>query len=386
VENDTKPYYVILTGSKNNAGDYLIKYRAKKLFTAVRPDREIIDLDGWKPFDKDSLALINNSQALILMGGPSLQSHMYPGIYALTDNLADIKTPIVLMGVGWKSIQGRWEDTYNYPLSNKTIELLKRVDESNISSSVRDYHTLNALNFMGLTNVIMTGCPAYYDVNSINTEVPPLKKIDKVAFSLGVSFIESKSMEQSMKNQIIALKSHFDKSEFEVVFHHSLDPSKFLKTHGASNKHNKAHRRFSDWLAKKDIKFIDISGSAENLVNYYRKIDLHIGYRVHAHIFMNSLSKNSIIITEDGRGKATEKVIGGMVVDGFTCYKNSFLAKVLNKLLPRFDRYIASANATEEIINHVNYELLTKSSRARNSRVNIDHNFQIMKQFLTKLP
>lgn len=26
-----KPYYVLLTGSKNNSGDYLIKYRAKEL-------------------------------------------------------------------------------------------------------------------------------------------------------------------------------------------------------------------------------------------------------------------------------------------------------------------------------------------------------------------
>lgn len=46
-----KDYYVILTGSKNNAGDFLIKYRAKKLFAALRSDREIVDLDAWKPFD-----------------------------------------------------------------------------------------------------------------------------------------------------------------------------------------------------------------------------------------------------------------------------------------------------------------------------------------------
>lgn len=43
-----KDYYVILTGSKNNAGDFLIKCRAKneKLFAALRPDRDIVDLDA----------------------------------------------------------------------------------------------------------------------------------------------------------------------------------------------------------------------------------------------------------------------------------------------------------------------------------------------------
>ena len=41
-----KDQYVILTGSKNNAGDYLIKYRAKQLFANLRPDRKIIDING----------------------------------------------------------------------------------------------------------------------------------------------------------------------------------------------------------------------------------------------------------------------------------------------------------------------------------------------------
>jgi len=30
-----KDHYGILTGSKNNAGDFLIKYRAKQLFAAL---------------------------------------------------------------------------------------------------------------------------------------------------------------------------------------------------------------------------------------------------------------------------------------------------------------------------------------------------------------
>ena len=41
--SDSNPSYVVLTGSKNNAGDYLIKYRAKELLKHIRPDRNIID-------------------------------------------------------------------------------------------------------------------------------------------------------------------------------------------------------------------------------------------------------------------------------------------------------------------------------------------------------
>jgi hypothetical protein len=59
-----KDYYVILTGSKNNAGDFLIKYRAKKLFAALRPDRDIVDLDAWKPFDAATLELVSKATVL----------------------------------------------------------------------------------------------------------------------------------------------------------------------------------------------------------------------------------------------------------------------------------------------------------------------------------
>ena len=41
--------YVLLTGSRNNAGDFLIKHRAMALLRALRPDRELIDRNAWEP-------------------------------------------------------------------------------------------------------------------------------------------------------------------------------------------------------------------------------------------------------------------------------------------------------------------------------------------------
>lgn len=381
-----KDYYVILTGSKNNAGDFLIKYRAKKLFAALRPDREIVDLDAWKPFDQGTLELVNNSKALILLGGPALQAHMYPGIYALTDNLDDIKVPVTTMGVGWKSISGNWQDTYDYPLAAGALKLLRKVEASGLPMSVRDFHTLNALAFKGFDNVLMTGCPAYYDLDYIGKPVQLPEKLRKVAFSLGVSFIESASMEREMKAQILRLKEYFQGAEFEVVFHHGLDPNTFLKSHGAKQVHNRKHNEFAQWLTEQGVAYVDISGSAENLVEYYSSVDLHIGYRVHAHIFMNSISRMSVLVAEDGRGKATEKVIGGMVLDGFTRYKSDFVSKVLNKLLPRFDRYIADKEVLRNIELQVEYELSSLGHRAIQSRSLIDFNFEMMKRYLIKLP
>lgn len=377
--------YVTLTGSKNNAGDFLIKYRANQLFKNIRPDRGIIDFDAWKEFDSEMLDTVNSSKALILLGGPSLQKNMRPDIYKMIQNLDDIKVPIVTMGIGWKSIQGNWENTYNYPLSKDTIELLERINSNGYFSSVRDYQTLNSVQFKGFDNFLMTGCPAYYDEDFIGEKFRPIN-IQKVAFSLGVSFINSQSMEKLMKDNILKCREYFKDKEFEVVFHHSLDEDKFLSSHGSTVVHNKRHQDFAKWLDDNGIVYIDISGCAENLINYYSTIDLHIGYRVHAHIFMNSISRYSILISEDGRAKGAKSVIGSIVLDGYTNFKTSILNKILNRLFKGYDMFDANPNLTKEIIANISYEENIDYIRIKNSRSQIDNNYKVMKQFLKQLP
>lgn len=377
--------YVILTGSKNNAGDFLIKFRAKLLFKELRPDREIIDYNAWEPFDEEKLKVINESKALILLGGPSLQKNMWPSIYKMTAKLEEVKVPIITMGIGWKSISGEWFDTYKYSFTESSIKLLNRIDKSTYKSSVRDYHSLNSLNFNGFKEVLMTGCPAYYNLDYLNKPFVP-QETKKVAFSLGVSFIESKSMEVAMKKTILDLNEKYKSNDFEVVFHHSLKKEEFLSTHGSTLKHNKKHNEFADWLSKNNIKYCDISGSAENLINYYSKVDLHIGYRVHAHIFMNSISKFSILISEDGRAKGVRKVIGGIVIDGYSYFKQGFLSKVFNRLLPFFDRYVSNKNLAEEIILNISYEKEIDFLRLKSSRAQIDNNYKVMQAFIKQLP
>jgi hypothetical protein len=380
-----KDQYVILTGSKNNAGDYLIKYRAKQLFSEFRSDRKIIDINGWEDLSNSNLNIINDSKALILMGGPALVEDMVPRVYSLANVLDKIKVPIIMMGIGWKSTEGNWKNTYHYKLNLNTLNLLKKVKNSGYLSSVRDYHTLSALRFNGCENILMTGCPAYYDQKYINTDIIS-KDINKVAFSLGVSFIESPSMLNLMKDNIIACQKKFLDKDFEVVFHHSLDRARFLNAYKSASNHVKMHNEFANWLESKNIKYKDISGSAENLMNYYSNIDLHIGYRVHAHIFMNSIAKKSVLISEDGRAKGVKGAISGIVLDGYLKFRNNFISKVLYRLLPSYDKFLANEFLTKELISEIDYEQMINFSRMKSSRKIIDTNFIIMKKFINQLP
>ncbi|MBA6291505.1 polysaccharide pyruvyl transferase family protein [Colwellia sp. MB3u-70] len=385
LSNTTKPYYVILTGSKNNAGDYLIKFRAKQLFAIERSDRDIIDINGWERFDNETLKLVNNSEALILMGGPALQKEMYPMVYPLLDDLNKIKTKIVLMGVGWKSLSGNWNNTYDYQLSSKTIELLQRIKVDGLISSVRDLHTKNVLDNYSFKNNLMTGCPATYSLEHFNVSIAK-SKLNVIGFSLGVSFINSKEMLEQMQSAILKFKNKSKSldAKFIVCFHHSTK-KEFLDTHGSSANHLDSHLKFISWLESHQIEWSDISGSAENLIEFYNQCDFHVGYRVHAHIYMSSISKPSILIAEDGRGKALRRTFGAAVVDGFYKVKDDFISKLLRKLKVK-SGYIGTSKASSELFEYFESEINNNLITQNKARQCINLNYQVMQKFLKQLP
>lgn len=379
-----KNQYVILTGGKNNAGDFLIKYRAKDLFKTIRPDRDIIDLNAWESFDSEKVKLINESRALILMGGPALVKNMVPQVYNLAQVIDLIKVPIILMGVGWKSKRGRWSDTIDYELNKTTLYLLNKVKNSGYISSVRDFYTLELLRSYGIENVVMTGCPAYYDRKYLGNNFGA-ENIERVAFSLGVSHLESPAMLVQMNEIILNLNSRYN-NKLQVVFHHSLNREKYLNNDRALSHHQLKHNKIADWLELNEISYVDISGSAEALIAYYSKIDLHIGYRVHAHIFMNSVSRKSVLISEDGRAKGVKSVIYGTVLDGYLDYRVAFSHKILSKLFSSYSRYSANEDLLKQLNHTLDYEELTNYTNMKISREVIDLRYNDMRTFINQLP
>ncbi|MGH8443605.1 MAG: polysaccharide pyruvyl transferase family protein, partial [Nevskiaceae bacterium] len=215
--------FVTLTGSKRNAGDHLIRHRAHALLRWLRPDREIVDVDGWRPLADADLEKINGARALILCGGPALQRRMVPKIYNLPA-LDRIRVPVVSLGIGWKSRNGAWRDTAEYPFDPRSAELLERMDRSGLGSSVRDYHSLVMLERRGLRNFVNTGCPALYERTTLEPALPagpaPFTDPGSIGFSLGVAHRESRSMAEQSRALLLALRARYPRAALTVAFHH----------------------------------------------------------------------------------------------------------------------------------------------------------------------
>ncbi len=379
-----KPYYVLLTGGKNNAGDFLIKKRAISLLSQYRQDRGIVDFDGYQALDENKLSIMNGARAVLLTGGPALQKNMYPNIYRLRKNLKDIKVPITAFGIGWHSAQGGWCNTHSYEISGPSLELLQRIKRDGLPVSVRDYHTENVMNSLGLDGIMMTGCPALY---SSKSEQPNegAGKHKKIAFSLGVAFKNSPAMYKQMQSVLLGLLGKYGKECVEVVFHHGLEKGG-LSVLGVTKRLNKVQMRFLSWLDDLNITSIDISGSADNLIDYYSNVDLHIGYRVHAHIFMSSIGRPSLLLSEDGRGIALERVLGGAEIPAYEFMTESKLIERLHRFGLPFDSYKVNKYLDQDVLNFLSSEWEGDGVRFEQMQCNIGLHKKRMIDFLIQLP
>lgn len=381
-----KDQYIILTGGKNNAGDFLIKYKAKRLFAALRPDRAIVDWDAWKPLTQEQLAEINQSKALILLGGPALQGNMYPGVYPLVDDLDSIKVPILTMGVGYKEENGHWHNSSVYPLTERSLGLLKRIDSNGYQSSIRCYHTLNAVLNKGFKNFTMTGCPALYELDHVGKTAVAPSSMQKIAFSLGVSYYQHEGMRRQMLQLIEGLARQFGKDKLTVYLHHKLDLN------------DMKHRSMLESIERLGVNYENISGGEQALVKVYGECHYHVGYRVHAHVHASSMSRPSILLNEDARGKGFYTVMGGTIIDAYytlprfnrqeasLMYKAmggvKKLVSLLNKQLP-MEPY---EHLTKDVLLHMKYEMEHGYPRLHQSRASIDAHYVQMKRFIEQLP
>lgn len=381
-------HYVVLTSARNNAGDHLIKNRVTRLLAEYRPDREIIHYDAWKPLNAQQLEAVNGGRAVILAGGPALQFRMYPAVYPLVEDLDAIRVPAILMGVGWKSLEGSWAASHDYPLTEPTLKLLRKVDASGHRSGVRDYHTLNVLLHHGFKNVLVTGCPALYAPQKKPVNLPQASDIRQVSFSLGVQFVTDSAMEQVMKEALLRVGDAFRGRRLCAVFHHSLSPDLPSGAGRDLERFVTKHQEIASWIGRQGIEVVDLAGSVQRMLAHYEECDLHVGYRVHAHILMSSWSKPSVLISEDGRAKALKDVLGGLILDGYSYQRrpSSIRSRLLGRLGLGAPAYLANADLPGDLTSSLHYELKEGYPRMSPPHGAIEVHWQQMKKFLVELP
>lgn len=340
---------VLLSGQIKNIGDFLITERARQLLEAYL-DKDIVILDRSKNLE-EHLEIINKSRYLILGGGPAYAKNIYKGIYPLVDDLSKIKVPIVPFGLGWSGTPAGEPKKFSF--CENSQQFLEQVHKSIPNSSCRDIITQEVLNNNGFTNVVMTGCPVWYDLSSIGKDFKTYSNLKKIVFSTAAN---PKLISQTI-NILKVLVRQFPNSEITLAYHRGIMPDKHTTIRATIGYLTKA---LGAKLVYNKVKIKDVSYNLDK-IKFYDDCDFHIGYRVHAHLYFLSKRLPSVLINEDGRGQ-------GMV-------------KSMN--LPVFN--VEDRNLVESIETQLKNYKASHFREFKEVKSYIDKQFKLMKDFLEDL-
>jgi hypothetical protein len=289
---------ITLTGAYRNAGDHLIGDRARGLLRK-HVDEDVVNLDR-REITEDHYPLFNKARAVILCGGPAYQAHIYPKVFPI--ELSRITSKVVPMGLGWKGNLDSTPVDFKFP---EPAEAFIREVHRNIEvSSVRDHLTLEVLNNLGIKNVSMTGCPAWYDLEHLDDDYEFKKEAKKITFSLPAK------PQPDTFDIIAGISKEFPKAEKVLAMHHGWRPSKSDK----GNEMLKWHLKVFAFATSRGWKVSSIADGLEKFRTLYDETDLHVGYRVHAHIYSLSQQSASLLINEDSRGVGQTTSLGGAML------------------------------------------------------------------------
>lgn len=284
---------VTLTGAFKNAGDYLIGHRARNLLKA-HTSHEIIDVNR-KAITEKHYELFNNAKAVLLTGGPAYQASIYPGVYDI--DLDRINVPVIPYGLGWKGKLGQAPQEFSF--QPEALSFVRRIHESGLQSSARDFLTTEMLAANGVENVLMTGCPAWYDEEKLAIDYEKTE-IKSLVFSM-----PAVPQEQTME-LLRGIAKRFPKARKLLAFNA-----------GYKSTRSKNAAQFTRWNYKVialatllGFRPLSFESNFELFQNTMSEQQLHIGYRVHSHLFSLSQRINTLLIAEDSRGLGQSQATG----------------------------------------------------------------------------
>lgn len=363
---------IYLSGAYKNAGDFLIEKRAIEIIQYVFPDAKI------KRFLRNEIEKniedINKGDCIIIGGGPIYGIDLKKKI-PLTAYMNDIKRPTMILGGGWYGDNGSSYAVQHYRFEKLTKSFLNNIYGSGYGFSCRDLQTMNVLKNEGFSNVTMTGCPAWYDLENIgNIE---LKNKDKKIKKIAVSDPAKVYTMEGIVPVIQFLKKRFLNAEIVYVFHRGIGYDQYT-----SNKISRKLQKISTQIKDMGVYVKDISYSAEGF-KIYDECDLHIGYRVHAHIYNLSIRNRSVLIEEDGRGAGVNESLGLPSIKAYNdkyLVRNKYLKKIYVKTPYARNKYVINELATYlDVLEESDFQYITNAFILQNQY------FKCMVNYIRKL-
>lgn len=291
---------VIVGRPYSNGGDYLIYDRLLKVLQKTYPEAHIdMDLKAQEELEAENL---NTYDAIITGGGGAQFSEPHIKTSFLYQHFDELTVPVHYTGTGLYGADGNDATVYQYRYSDEVMDFFRKVTGRGGQLGTRDWIVDTVLKNNGITDTIMTGCPAWYDLDMLDN--PAVSERESASFSAdSIKRItvsnhgltknakdHDKKLDQ-IKGVIRYIEEKYPDADILLTFNDGYQ----TKYSGYYN------NTLRDWALEQGVQCVDLSGAAEKF-QALNEVDLHIGFRVHTHIYCLSRRIPSILIEEDIRG------------------------------------------------------------------------------------
>jgi hypothetical protein len=297
---------LMLTSPYTNAGDFLIFKRAQRLLESQGKEVCIETVHETRKDQFDlSVKDINGYSGVVTGGGGAQFVEEYILKTFVYSNLDEIKVPIHYMGTGLYGRTGDESHVYQIKYSEAVRDYFRKILQRGGSVCARDFTVASILKHNDINGYDITGCPAWFDLRNVgtcNVKKTVLEDVQRIVVSnQGITKKSSEQEEKALQTIELLkyLKNKFNNPEITVTFNNGID-TKY------SSKHN---RMVQEFALSSNMECLDISGSADGFA-VIDEADIHIGYRLHSHIYSLSVRVPSILIEEDLRGYGFNDTLG----------------------------------------------------------------------------
>lgn len=372
--------YYQLTGAKKNMGDFLIEQRSLALLKSVKGDENVELIPRWEVPNDETLKKLSKAKAIILAGGPFYKQNV-PFENKVFQKIKDLGVPIVFMGGGSKY---RVCQEFKVPtkLKSTSIDYLEEV-QKNAPLTCRDHVTERMLRSNGLSNVLMTGCPVWYDLKKIGFEGEFPKEIKKVVLSLPQDF----ALKNQASDLIVQTRKRFKDAEIYCSFNRGIEVDEHTP-----EEESLVLKQFLKVCEENSVHATDTSYDLKK-IEFYHDCDIHIGYRVHSHIYFLSQKKPSYLISEDSRGVGVSESLGTIMAPALKHFvsfnfSSHFGSNTLNRVVSGlFSRSLTpDSKVVSSVLKEVETDLNSGFSNYKNVYEKIDQYYEVMIKFLKQLP
>ncbi len=136
---------------------------------------------------------------------------------------------------------------------------------------------------------------------------------------------------------------------------------KGLYIEGGRKRLIKLNKDLATFSLREGCEILDLSKNLNNL-KVYDNSDLHLGYRVHGHLYVLSHRKPSFLIAEDSRGTGALMTLGGLGIPIWSRYADKLSAsKIIWSLILKWLKIIGPYFPVSSLVsNHLVPNLILK--------------------------